>query len=161
MPPVQTLPNQQDTLGLIQLLQELTGSPVTGQAFFYPITTVLAASATNIAIQTTINQNPFLWMAIVEASATSPLYNLQFRDQQRQLDFQPAAILSQGIVGSVTNPNYLFQPYLFEIQSQIQTTFNELSGAQNTVNLVLWGINPDQRSLQLLRQFGLYSAQAQ
>ena len=154
------IPNQKDMLDLLSMIQELVGAPITGSPFFYPISSgALLANATNFPVPVTISQNPFLWMAIVQASATSNSYSISFRDVQRGFDFMPAPVLSAGIVGTAQNPNYLLQPYLFELQSQIQFNFNELSGNPNTINLVLWGINPDQRSLQLLRQLGIYSAQ--
>ncbi len=106
------------------------------------------------------SQGHFDWAYIMGTSTGA--YSLEFFDGGRNKLLQNRPVHSDLIVGNAFRPLMMPKPYFIDVgdsQREIQCVVRDLSGAQNTVRLVLYGSRiyhkemPPQLALDLSREF--------
>ena len=107
--------------------------------FWYPINPPqLTASQVGQAASVQIdNDSDFEWRWIV-ASSTG-LYSVTLLDRYTARPLMPSAINGELIAGTAQLPFTLPKPYLLRRTSSIQASFNDRSGAPNTIQFALVG----------------------
>lgn len=110
------------------------------QDFWYPILPpALTANQVGVVASVTIdNDADFLCDRFI-ASSTG-LFSVQLFDRFRgQRPFSTAAINGENIAGTAQLPMWLSNPFLIRKNATIQATFNDRSGAGNTIQFTLVG----------------------
>ncbi len=109
-------------------------------AFDYPFDIVLTANAnlTNEGIRTDTDSD-FLLLGVIINVFTSILFSLQFKDSSGNY-FSSGPLLAANYAAEGPNP-YVFagRPRIFGPGSSLGISIAELSGAQNTIQLVFTG----------------------
>jgi hypothetical protein len=119
----------------------LTDSQLAGQDlhFWYPITpAALTANQQGVIANVTVdNDSDFEWRWIV-ASSTG-LFSVTLLDRFTSRPLMPSAINGENIAGTAQLPFTLPKPYLIRRTSTVSATFNDRSGAGNTIQFALIG----------------------
>lgn len=117
--------------------------------FWYPINVTLTANQSGIAGNvTTDNDADFEWRELI-ASSTGP-FQIQLTDRYTSRQLLPQnvsdnlgnqvfGINSANLFGTAQLPFILPIPYIILRASTIAGSFKDISGAGNTVQVVLWG----------------------
>mgnify|MGYP001580138453 FL=1 len=109
-------------------------------AFDYPFDIVLTANAnsTNEGIRTDTDSD-FLLLGLIINVFTSILFSLQFKDSNGNY-FSSGPILAANYAAEGPNP-YVFpgRPRIFGPGSSLGISIAELSGAENTIQLIFTG----------------------
>ncbi|HXU18968.1 MAG TPA: hypothetical protein VN788_00135 [Verrucomicrobiae bacterium] len=107
--------------------------------YFYPLNPPqLLANAVNIAAVVTIdNDSDFLWDRII-ANSTG-LFSVTLTDRFTSRPLMPSNINGENLAGTAQLPFWLPVPYKLRRTSTIQASFNDRSGAPNTIQFVLVG----------------------
>jgi hypothetical protein len=107
--------------------------------FWYPINPVqLTANQQGVQASVQIdNDSDFEWRWIV-ANSTG-LFSVTLLDRFTARPLMPSAINGENIAGSAQLPFVLPKPYLLRRTSSILGTFNDRSGALNTIQFALVG----------------------
>ncbi len=122
--------------------QYATAAPPESYLYRIPIN-IASAGQTYLAANATVTLNyqvvnfPFRWLLAVAAS--TGLFKTQIYDQGRTYYLSPAQIRSDCEWGTAQQPMPLLTPYTFQQNTQVQFTVTDLSGANNTIQLVLIG----------------------
>ncbi len=110
-------------------------------SFDYPFDIVLAANAnqTNEGIRTETDSD-FLLLGLTVNTFTSILFSLQFKDSNGNY-FSSKAVLAANYASEGSAP-YIFpgRPRIFPPGSSLGISIKELSGAQNTIQLLFRGM---------------------
>lgn len=107
--------------------------------FWYPLAPAqLVASQQGVVATVTIdNDADFEWRWIV-ANATG-LFSVSLLDKFTSRPLMSAPVNGENIAGTAQLPFILPKPYLLRRTSTMQGTFNDRSGAPNTIQFVLVG----------------------
>lgn len=110
------------------------------QPFAYVVNAIVAANGNLLATKQISSESDFEWVATV-ATYTSANLTVQFTDGS-STQFTDNPINIALFAGTAQLPFLVAlgsEPYVFGGGSVISMTFQDSSGAQNTVQLVMWG----------------------
>jgi hypothetical protein len=109
------------------------------QDFWYPINpTQLTANQLGVIATVTVdNDADFLCDRFI-ASSTG-LFSMILLDKFRSRPFSPAAINGENFAGTAQLPLWLPNPFIIRRNAVMQGTFNDRSGAPNTIQFLLVG----------------------
>lgn len=107
--------------------------------YFYPLNPPqLAANAVGILATVTVdNDADFLWDRLI-ANSTG-VFSVTLTDRFTARPLMPSAINGENLAGTAQLPFWLPVPYKIRRNSTIQASFNDRSGALNTIQFVLVG----------------------
>ena len=117
--------------------------------FWYPINVTLTANQSGIAGNVTTDNDADFELRELIASSTGP-FQIQLVDRFTSRPLLPANLVdnagnqvfgvnSVNLFGTAQLPFILPIPYILLRQSTIAGSFKDLSGAGNTIQVVLWG----------------------
>lgn len=99
---------------------------------------VLTANQVGVVVTQVVDQDAdFEWIWI--ASSQTGIYSVTLRDPSTGRDMSTAPVNGENYSGTAQLPFPLVEPYVWARTSVIKATFNDRSGAGNTVQLVLRG----------------------
>jgi hypothetical protein len=106
--------------------------------FDYVYNTVLQANANPTEQLSIMNDADFAWRAMYIASNTGP-FSVRFSDSQWYW-LSSARILNLNLPGDAADPFPIFPELLLPAGGRIGIDIQDLSGAQNTIQIVMRGV---------------------
>lgn len=129
-----TLPSAFTPRGVIQLEKYMDVD-----TFAYSILSVIGANATGVGAVNIQGDSDFLITKITGRS-TSPSYRLRITDTACGWQFSDDFVDSANLVGTAQQPNVLLHPQLVLANSALLVDFQDTSGSENTIELVVEGV---------------------
>ncbi|MGH8134587.1 MAG: hypothetical protein ACRETP_15425, partial [Steroidobacteraceae bacterium] len=105
--------------------------------YLFPTVTLLANQQGAVATLNIANDYDFEVTEI--KSSSTGLFSVQLSDQFRNTTISNLAINGENFSGTAQLPRVLFKPWKLLRTSSVQATFNDRSGAGNTIQLALGG----------------------
>lgn len=97
-------------------------------------------TANQVGVTSLINIGNDYDFLVTEVKANSTgLFSVKITDQFRNTDLSSAAINGENYAGTAQLPRVLFSPWKLLRSSAVVATFNDRSGALNTIQLALGG----------------------
>lgn len=99
---------------------------------------VLIANQVGVVVSQQIDQDSDMEVIWIVSNQTG-LYSVTLRDPSTGRDMSTAPVNGENFAGTAQLPFPLVEPYVWARTSTIKATFNDRSGAGNTIQLVLKG----------------------